>query len=155
MSLWVDDLTISGRYIPGQLLKEIRRIVARAGLKSHKIRYRSGARPVSITGIPISRAGPMAPRGLHQRIQDGYLLLRAASTDAERDNAIALLLSQLGSLRYHIGKDTPLGRKTADRMNALRRRRADLEVVAVTMPEATATSADETPCLAGGALPWE
>ena len=41
MSLWVDDLTISGRFIPGELLIEVRDIISKAGLKSHKVQFRS------------------------------------------------------------------------------------------------------------------
>ena len=48
-SVWVDDLTISGRFVPGEVLRQIRAVVRAAGLKSHSVRYRSGNRPVFIT----------------------------------------------------------------------------------------------------------
>jgi hypothetical protein len=152
MSLWVDDLTISGRFIPGELLSDIRAIVARAGLRSHKIRYRSGARQVTITGIPVCRSCVIAPRALHQRVQDGYALLRAATSDVERANVTDLLLGQLGSLRYHVGKDSTAGRRAADRMNALRRRHKALTIVVNTGPPTTLASSAATEL--AGALPW-
>ncbi len=152
MSLWVDDLTISGRFIPGELLDEVRATIARAGLKSHKISFRTGARPVTVTGIPVARSGVMAPRALHKHIQDGYLLLRTTTDDTERGHVIDLLLGQLGSLRYHAGRDTPLGRRSAGRMNALRRRRKPLAITAVTLPQAAEVAAS-SPLLP--AVPWE
>lgn len=155
MSLWVDDLTISGRFVPGELLTQIREIIARHGLRSHKIRYRSGSRPVTVTGIPIAKSGLVAPRALHQRVQDGYALLREAQTDTERSHVIDLLLGQLGSLRYHVGHSTELGRRTAARMNALRRRRAGLAIVAVTLPSAQAKALATGNGASESALPWE
>ena len=42
LSFWVDDLTISGRFVPGSLLDQIREIIRANGLKSHKLSIRPG-----------------------------------------------------------------------------------------------------------------
>jgi RNA-directed DNA polymerase len=134
MSLWVDDLTISGKFVPGELVVEIREIIRKNGLKTHKIEYRTGGRPVPITGVPIMGDEIGSPRGIHDRIHEGYSKLKGSKSDAEASTHISYLLSQLGSHRYHVGASTEKGRKSADRMNALRQRRSRLKPVHVTMP---------------------
>jgi len=93
MSLWVDDLAISGPAVPGELVDKIREIICSNGLQSHKIRFRSGGRPVIITGVPIEGERVNAPLSLHKRIQDAYAELRSSQTDAERYYSIERLLS--------------------------------------------------------------
>lgn len=126
MSLWVDDLTISGPLIRGELLDDIRSIVRQNGLRSHKIRFLTGGRPVTITGVPIEGKRVVASRDLHQRIQDGYVGILACKTDADRMHYIDLLLSVLGTYRYQVGVSTPEGRSASDKMHALRQRRGRL-----------------------------
>lgn len=134
MSLWVDDLVISGPFVTGQLLCEVRAIIAKHGLRTHKVRFKTGARTVNITGVPIRRKQVHAPRKLHLRIEEGYDALRRASNDVERMELTDRLLSALGSYRYHLGRSSQQGRLTANRMNALRQRRARLRPDLVTLP---------------------
>jgi len=72
MSLWVDDLTISGIFVRGALIEEIRGVIRRQGFQTHKIAFRNAHRPVIVTGVPIERKRVMAPRSLHGRVQDGF-----------------------------------------------------------------------------------
>jgi hypothetical protein len=134
MSLWVDDLAISGRFVPGTLVEEIREIIRCNGFQSHKIQFRTGARPVLITGVPIVTGEIFAPRALHDRIRSCYSDLARCDSDADRCQLIDRLLSQLGSYRYMVGASTPSGRKAADHMNTLRQRRLMLRPVYVTRP---------------------
>jgi RNA-directed DNA polymerase len=103
MSLWVDDLTISGSFVRGELIEQIRAIIRRSGFQTHKIRFRSAGRPIVVTGVPIEKKVILAPQNLHKRIKAGYALLRGELPDNERRNAIDQLLSALGSFRYHVG----------------------------------------------------
>ena len=134
MSLWVDDLTVSGRFVPGELVKEIRSVIAGNGFKSHKIQYRSGAIPVIVTGVPIVDGAIAAPRALHDRLRDGYRELAACHGDADRSHQIDRLLSNLGTYRYLVGPSSDAGRQAAGRMNALRQRRAKLNPIYTTRP---------------------
>jgi hypothetical protein len=52
-TVWVDDLTISGEEITGHLRASVRKIVARSGLKSHKLKSQTGNRVVFITGVGV------------------------------------------------------------------------------------------------------
>ena len=156
MSLWVDDLTISGHLIRGELLEEIREVVRQNGLRSHKVQFRGGGRPVSITGVPVDGMRVVAPLDLHARIEAGYAGLRVCRTDADRMCAIDLLLSAIGTYRYHLGASTPEGRKASNRMHALRQRRARLNPSTV-IPATWTPEKDATMRRPGsqGDLPWD
>ena len=122
-TVWVDDLTISGRFVPAEVLLQIREVIKEAGLKSHDIKYRYGTRPVYVTGIGIVGANLVAPNALHLRIRDEWANYHDATTDDERDCVCQQLLSLLGSLRYISGKKSAAGQKAAGQMNTLRQQR--------------------------------
>jgi RNA-directed DNA polymerase len=122
-SLWVDDLTISGRSVPGQVIDEIREIIKISGLRSHKIKYRSGNRPVFITGIGVVGQHLVAPNSLNLKIKDIWSDLYLASTINEKDACILLLLGKLGTLRYMVGRNSNAGQKISDQMHSLRQKR--------------------------------
>lgn len=132
MSLWVDDLTISGKEVPGEAIVAIRQAIRDGGFQSHKIEHLTAARPIEITGVPIARGRVLAPRAIHRRIQEGYAALKAAESDMERSDIIDRLLSALGTYRYYVGASTPEGRLTANRMYALKQRRSKMPIVATT-----------------------
>lgn len=121
-SLWVDDLTISGRFVPGEVLTQIREIIRAAGLKSHRVRYRSGNRPVFITGIGVVGKSLVAPNALHTKTKEAWKKYYDAETDEERDSIARDLLSLLGTLKYIVGPKSDAGRKASDQMNSLRQR---------------------------------
>ncbi|ARR53186.1 hypothetical protein HY78_06885 [Rhizorhabdus wittichii DC-6] len=156
MSLWVDDLTISGVFVRGAIAEEIRAVIRRHGFQTHKVAFRNAHRPVVVTGVPIKNKRVVAPRSLHKRVQAGYQALRESRTDIERGIAIDRLLSALGTYRYHLGASTAEGRTTSNRMQMLRVRRARLKMSAITVP--TVGPAQATSVLAGAEgldLPWD
>jgi len=122
-SVWVDDLTISGRFVPGEVVKQIRAIVRAAGLKTHSILYRSGNRPVFITGIGVVGPRLVAPNSLNLKIKECWTEYHDAETDQERDFLTQRLLSHLGTVRQISGARSERGRKASDEMNALRQKR--------------------------------
>jgi RNA-directed DNA polymerase len=134
MSLWVDNLVLSGPSVPGVLLREICDIIRRSGFQTHDIRFQEASRPVTITSVPIDDGRVVAPHSVYQRFKDGYVALRSASMASDRLVATDVLLSSLGTYRYLVGSTTLEGRKTANRMNVLRRRRAQLTPIFITRP---------------------
>lgn len=122
-SLWVDDLTISGKFVPGEVVREIRQIIANAGLRSHKIRFRTGSRPVFITGVGVVGRELVAPNALNLRIKDLWDCYHHAETLNEVDACIQALLAQLGTQRHICGPSSALGQKAANQMNSLRQKR--------------------------------
>lgn len=151
MSLWVDDLTLSGTEIVADTIMAVRQVIRDGGFQTHKIEHLATARPVDITGVPIAAGRVLAPLALHRRIQEGFTALRAAATDADRASIIDNLLSALGTYRYHLGASTPEGRKAADRMHALKQRRARMAITAVTIPAIITVHEERR----APALPWD
>ncbi|TQI74072.1 reverse transcriptase (RNA-dependent DNA polymerase) [Bosea sp. AK1] len=122
-SVWVDDLTISGRFVPGEVLRQIREVVQQFGLQSHKISYKTGNRPVFITGIGVVGSRLVAPNSLNLKVKEAWTGYHNAVTDDEKDAMCQRLLSYLGTLRQIVGGKTEAGRKAADQMNSLRQKR--------------------------------
>ena len=76
MSLWVDDLTISGLEVRGEAVAKIRQAIRLGGFQTHKIEYLMTARPTDITGVPIAKGRVLAPRAIHRRIRERYVALK-------------------------------------------------------------------------------
>lgn len=125
-SVWVDDLTISGKFISGEVVQEIREIIKAAGLRSHKIKYRTGNRPVYITGIGVVGSRLIAPNSLNLRIKSLWDSYHHAVTTEERGSCVQALLTQLGNLKHIVGAGSSSGRKVADQMNSLRQKRVKM-----------------------------
>lgn len=150
-SLWVDDLTISGNFVPGQVVEEIRGIISAAGLRSHKVEFRTGNKPVMITGIGVVGRNLCAPNTLHRRIEGLWREIHLAETDDEVEDLTQRLLSQLGGLRYIVGPSSPAGQRAADQMNMLRQKRSKMmanrsaRIIASAIPDSTSTDIHDIP----------
>ncbi len=123
ISVWVDDITISGNFIPGQLLRDIRGILQRNGLRSHKIEYRTGNRVVLITGIGVVGENLCAPSSLNKKIKAAWENLHTSESHEGKVDAIGDLLSLLGTQRYIVGPKSELGQHVSNEMNSLRQKR--------------------------------
>lgn len=122
-TVWVDDLTISGERIFGQFKAWVREAVAANGLRSHKLKLRTGNRPVFITGVGIVGADLIVPRHIEVRSKELWKDLKLAETLNELDSASTRLLSHLGGIRYVVGKESARGQKIANEMNSIRQKR--------------------------------
>lgn len=123
-SLWVDDLTISGRQITGEVVESIRTVIQDAGLKSHKIKILKGRAPVFITGVGVVGSNLVAPHAVHLRVGAAWAEYECAETLDERDNCTQALLSLLGTIRHIVGAKSEAGQKAANQMNTLRQKLA-------------------------------
>lgn len=123
-SVWVDDLTISGKFVPGEVVTGIREVVRERGLRSHKIRYRSGNRPVMVTGIGVVGRELVAPNTLNLRIKQYWSDLHDAVTADEKAACAQLLMSQLGTVRHIVGSKSDVGQRAANQANMLKQKRA-------------------------------
>lgn len=125
-SIWVDDLTISGRFIPGSVLVEIRKIAQKYGLKTHKIEFKCGNRPVFITGIGVVGSNLIAPNTMDLKIKHAWEAYHSASTLNEKDDATQRLLSLLGTVRYISGANSSRAQKSSNQINALKQKQEKL-----------------------------
>lgn len=125
-TVWVDDLTISGRSIPSEVLDQVRQIIRNYGLKSHKIHFSSGRNPVFITGIGVVGRKLIAPYTLNLKIKQCWADYHSATTVEEREHATQTLLANLGSARFIVGPKTAAGQKLSSQMNSIRQKRTKM-----------------------------
>lgn len=122
-SVWVDDLTISGEKITGQLKASIREVVASAGLRSHKLRMLTGNKPVFITGVGVVGSNLIVPKHTELRSMELWQALKDAQVIDEVESSSSRLLSHLGGIRAVVGANSVRGQKVANEMNSIRQKR--------------------------------
>lgn len=145
ISVWVDDIVVSGDFVRGELLRRIREIIASHGLRSHKLQYREGARAVSITGIDVHGGEISAPNSLNIRVRDLYRELEVAGAEDYAIGIVDRLLSALGTQRYIAGRRSAVGQILSQRMESLRQRYYRSTAISVTALK---------PLEPGESLPW-
>lgn len=126
-TVWVDDLTVSGRFIHGELIATIRSIIAKYGLQSHKIQIRTGSKPVFITGVGVVGSNLIVKRKTEIEIKELWAELKEANTFVELDSATTRLLSKLGGVRHVVGPASSRGQKISSQMHSLRQKRQKLQ----------------------------
>lgn len=80
MTCYVDDITMSGIKATPVILYEAHQIIAKFGLKSHKMKVFPRDTAKIITGVCNSPEGERVPNRLHLKISTGFEDLRKAST---------------------------------------------------------------------------
>lgn len=95
MTCYVDDLTLSGQCATPKLSYQIRQIIAKNGLKSHKVRYFTTNRPKVITGVVIAKGKACLPNRRHFLIKKGYEDLCVAETPEKKLAILNVLISRV------------------------------------------------------------
>lgn len=95
MTCYVDDMALSGPRANKAALFEVRKIIARYGLKSHKAHVFAATQPKVLTGVCNTPAGPRVPNKLHLKIKMGFDNLSSAKTSDARNAALRPLLGRL------------------------------------------------------------
>ncbi|MBU3890923.1 reverse transcriptase family protein [Methylosinus sp. KRF6] len=95
MTCYVDDMALSGPRANKSTLFEVRKIIARHGLKSHKAHVFGANQPKVLTGVCNTPTGPRVPNKLHMKIKAGFDKLLAATTPDTRSEALRPLLGRL------------------------------------------------------------
>lgn len=95
MTLYVDDMCFSGAQANGRFLFEIRRVIARHGLKSHKAHYFPARSAKEVTGTIVTSGGLKLPNRRHLRIKEGLLALENAKDEEEKIAILGPLISRV------------------------------------------------------------
>lgn len=95
MTCYVDDMTFSGPSASKTITNEVRKIVSKYGLRSHKRHVFSARQPKVITGVCNTPTGPQVPNKLHLKIKRGFDAYSAAVTDIEKEKVLRPLLGRL------------------------------------------------------------
>lgn len=149
-TVWVDDLTISGEAITGNLKAALREIVSSSGLKSHKLRVFTGNKPVFITGVGVVGSNLILPNNIELLSMELWQALRSAHGLDEIECTSNRLLAHLGGIRAVVGPSSARGQKLANEMHSIRQkrekaRRKDTAEQKRKAEEVNFTSADDQP----------
>ena len=126
-SLWVDDMTISGRTVGLDLLEEVRAIVRDYGHRTHKITYTGYRDRGCTTGVWNERKTLMPSHEHEKRLRIALADMRNAEAGTpiadNLDRAAMTALSAAGTIRHIAGPSSIQGRRMADLMETIRRTR--------------------------------
>lgn len=117
MTLYVDDIVVSGNGAHRGVLAAARYVISKHGLRSHKLRHFGGKRPKIVTGVIVADDGLRLPNRRHRKIKDGYTALHRADTRQEK----LAVLSWLGSLVHEAAQIDSRHWPSAVQLDALRR----------------------------------
>lgn len=95
MTCYVDDITISGRGANRSALHEVRKIMSRAGLRSHKAKFFDATRPKIVTGVMVKGNRLELPHSRWRAIRFAEKELVKAATDDQRLALYPALISRL------------------------------------------------------------
>ena len=95
MTCYVDDMSLSGVKASRSALHEIRKLIAKNGLKSHKARFLPAHRPMIITGVAVTRKGMRVPNRRHRAIAEGFREYRSAANIADANKVYIKLVSRM------------------------------------------------------------
>ena len=78
MTCYVDDMCLSGAAARRWILFQVRGVIARHGLRSHKAHYFGPTRPRIVTGVVIHRGRALLPNRRHKKISEEYKILSSS-----------------------------------------------------------------------------
>lgn len=107
LSVYIDDITISGSSVPERMIWQVKRVIHKHGHRYNRMKERSKIRkPTEITGVIVSRNGLSAPNRQHKARYDlNRSLLRANGSDEEVDKLKAQLHGRESQMRQIASKN--------------------------------------------------
>ncbi len=97
MTLWVDDMSISGKNVSRRSIQMIRSRIASKRLRTHKAEELTTRIGTVITGVYIDKFGAAPANKSHVKIREKFSQLKIATTNADK---ISLILSLIGMHNY-------------------------------------------------------
>lgn len=96
LTVYIDDVTVSGSRVPKKVIWEIEKIIHASGLRYHKEK-RYFDRPAEITGVLVSKDRLCAPNRQHKKLHQAKLALTKVK-GLERGKAILRIAGLSGQL---------------------------------------------------------
>ena len=114
---YVDDMTFSGTAANETTLMEVRRIIAKHGLKSHKIRQFAPTVAKVLTGVCVTASGDRVPNKLHLKIAKDFEALASQPESRQRSKTLSSLRGRLEAA----GRIDPVFKARATTLRAVSR----------------------------------
>jgi hypothetical protein len=105
MTVYVDDVTLSGQRLPDAIMWEVRQLLHGAGLRYHKEK-KYVDRPAEITGVILRNGELVIPNRQHLKLRNARKARREAVTQDDidaSDRRINGLIAQRGQIRREGG----------------------------------------------------
>jgi RNA-directed DNA polymerase len=99
MTCYIDDLTFSGAHANSGFVFAAHKIIARYGLRSHKMKVFGPNQPKIITGVCNTPSGERVPNKLHLKISEGFNEMNAASSGEAQLKLLRRLLGRMEAAR--------------------------------------------------------
>jgi len=96
LTIYIDDVTVSGPRVPKKVIWEIEKIIHASGLRYHKEK-RYFDRPAEITGVLVTKEKLYAPNRQHKKLHQAKLALINVS-GIERKKAVSRIAGLSGQL---------------------------------------------------------
>lgn len=95
MTCYVDDITISGQRANRSLLNDVRQIISKHGLSSHKVKFFDACRPKTVTGVVVKENRIDLPFSRWKAIKRSIRELDQADSDKGKLTLYPALISRL------------------------------------------------------------
>jgi retron-type reverse transcriptase len=101
ITVYVDDLTISGPMVPENLIWHVKKELHSQGHRHHPRKERRHYnRPAEVTGIIVKQANAQVPHRHYKKLQDARLEARISVDDDARSKAVARAASLEAQIQY-------------------------------------------------------
>lgn len=153
ITLWVDDLTISGKNVEASLVRDIHRLIESKRMRPHKAQWVRRRQGVVITGTFIGDKGAAPANKLHLKMKAKLAELEAAG---EVGRQLSLVRSLIGLINHSMtiyAKGGEHHTRLQRRLMWLHNRRRQLEKEAATTT--TGSIVHLHPTSEGGSIPWD
>jgi RNA-directed DNA polymerase len=127
LSVWVDDLTISGDSIRGELIREVRDAIEVKGLRHHKEQRRGLSKGIVVTGAFISSKGPSPANKSHLRMRAKLEELDCTTDPNKRIGLVQSLIGMTNQARIVYSKRSLGFERASRRLQWLHTERRRLE----------------------------
>lgn len=108
LTVYVDDVTISGVRVPERDIWEVRKMIRGVGLSYHK-RKRFIDRAAEITGVMVTQTGLVAPHRQHKKLYEARRMLPECLDD-DRQALVGRIAGITGQIRQIAQVGKPIGR---------------------------------------------
>ncbi|MBF0176760.1 MAG: RNA-directed DNA polymerase [Magnetococcales bacterium] len=95
MTCYVDDMCFSGRSVTRKFLYEVRLIIHRHGLKTHKIHCFAPGVPRIVTGVVVTGDGMKLPNKRHQAIAEDFAKFQSSLDEKQKLKIFQSLLGRV------------------------------------------------------------
>jgi RNA-directed DNA polymerase len=152
MSLWVDDITMSGDTVTESAIWTVKQIIHASGLEYHKVKVRALSQGVIITGHYLHHAGVAAANKHHLGVRDSLADLDRTADPAARLKLVRSLIGKTNYGRSIYDPTSPVRERLDRRRDWLHAERRRLEALPIDVHAAQPLTAAD---LADTSVPWD